>query len=125
MIVEFDGFSHYKQPEVIKKDYESKLFFENMGYSVVRIPYFIQLSKDAVKVLFGVELVHELFDERIPSLGVKGKNTPAFLCGAGVKRMVEEFKLFPEQYKANLDFLEQEKDEFLSGASLLRMLHEN
>lgn len=125
MIVEFDGFSHYKQPEVIKKDCESKLFFENMGYSVVRIPYFIQLSKDAVKVLFGVELVHELFDERIPSLGVKGKNTPAFLCGAGVKRMVEEFKLFPEQYKANLDFLEQEKDEFLSGASLLRMLHEN
>ncbi len=124
MIIEFDGFPHYRQPNVIKKDSESRKFYESLNYKVVRIPYFIQLSKSAVKVLFDVELDHELFDERIPSLGVKGRNTPAFLCGAGVKRMAEEFKRFPEQYRVNLNFLEQANDEFLSGALLLKKLYE-
>lgn len=124
MIIEFDGFPHYQQPDTIKKDGESKAFYETLGYKVVRIPYFIQLSKSAVKVLFDVELDHELFDERIPSLGVKGRNTPAFLCGAGVRRMADEFKHFPEQYIVNLKFLEQANDEFLSGAGLLKTLYE-
>ena len=124
MIIVFDGFPHYQQPDTIKKDGESKAFYETLGYKVVRIPYFIQLSKSAVKVLFDVELDHELFDERIPSLGVKGRNTPAFLCGAGVRRMADEFKRFPEQYIVNLKFLEQANDEFLSGAGLLKTLYE-
>ena len=39
MIIEFDGFPHYQQPDTIKKDGESKAFYETLGYKVVRIPY--------------------------------------------------------------------------------------
>lgn len=54
LIVEFDGVQHYKSPEIIKKDKDSIEFYENFGYKVVRIPYFIQLTNQAVKELFGV-----------------------------------------------------------------------
>lgn len=124
LIVEFDGYPHYKRPDIIKKDVENTEFYKKLDYKVVRIPYFIQLSKSAVKVLFDVDVNFELFDERIPSLGIKGENTPAYLCGAGVKRMTEEFRKFPNQYKVNVDFLESQNDDYLSGVELLKKLYE-
>lgn len=125
LIIEFDGLPHYQQPDTIKTDKEKTELYKELGYKVVRIPYFIQLSKSVVKKLFDVDIENELFDERIPSLGIKGRNTPAFLCGAGVKRMAEEFHLFPEQYKINVEFLEQQNDDDLSGVELLKTLYES
>ena len=120
MIVEFDGLPHYTNPLTIQSDIEGTKFYESLGYKVVRIPYFIQLSNNAAKTLFDVDVSIPLFDENIPSLSVKAKNTPAFLCNAGVKRMVEEFKKFPEQYRTNVEFLKQQNDDYLTGVSLLK-----
>ena len=125
LIVEFDGLPHYQQPDTIKQDKEKTEFYIGLGYKVVRIPYFIQLSKAVVKTLFDVDMNEDLFDDRIPSLGIKGRNTPAFLCGAGVKRMAEEFHLFPEQYKTNVEFLELQNDDDLSGVELLKTLYDS
>lgn len=86
LIVEFDGYPHYKQPDTIKNDAEKTKFYKKLGYKVARIPYFIQLSRSAVKTLLDVDVGCKLFDERIPSLGIKGGNSPAYLCGAGVKK---------------------------------------
>jgi hypothetical protein len=96
----------------------SKVYSE-AGYKVVRIPYFIQLSKKAVITMFGIDISFELFDENIPSLGVKGENTPAYLCPAGLKRMAMEFHLFPEQYKTNLDALKKQNDLVKTGVEFL------
>lgn len=99
IIVEFDGFPHYKNPETIIKDKINTELYEKLGYKVVRIPYFIQLSNKAVEKLFGVKVEEKLFDENIPSLGEKNKEAnPGFLCPLGLKRMAENFKNFPEQY---------------------------
>lgn len=119
LIVEFDGIQHYTMPSNIIRDIENSVFYENLGYKVVRIPYFIQLSNKAVKTLFGVDVKEQLFDENIPSLGPKGRDAPAYLCGAGIERMAKEFKRFPEQYKANLKALKDANDEFNTGVSLL------
>ena len=123
LIIEFDSLHHYQQSGTIKGDREKAELYTNLGYKVVRIPYFIQFSKSAVKTLFDVELEKDLFNERIPSLGIKGRNTTAFLCGAGVKRMAEEFHFFPEQYKWNVEFLEQQNDDDLSGVELLKTIY--
>ena len=104
LIIEFDGLQHYTNPETIQKDINTTSLYESLGYSVVRIPYFIQLSNKAVKIFFCKDVEEKLFDETISSLGIEGKNTPAYLCPAGLKRMAKEFKRFPEQYKANVDF---------------------
>lgn len=61
-----------------------------------------------------------MFNETIPSLGIKSKNTPAYLCGAGITRMQNEFKKFPEQLKINIEALEKENNEFLTGVSFLK-----
>ena len=119
LIIEFDGLQHYTKPDIIEKDIKNDELYKSFGYNVVRIPYFIQLTDKAVKTLFDIDVSEELFDESIPSLSTKGEHSPAYLCPAGVKRMAEEFKKFPEQYKTNRDFLKEQNDPFRSGVEFL------
>ena len=119
MIVEFDGIQHYTMPDRIKNDVLSTKFYESLGYKVVRIPYFIQLTNKAVKYFFNVDVKESLFNENIHSMDKNDRNTPAFLCGAGVLRMIEEFKHHPEQYRVNKEFLISQNDQFLTGVDLI------
>lgn len=119
LIIEFDGLQHYTKPDIIEKDIRLTEQYENFGFKVVRIPYFIQLSNRAVKTLFDVDVSEDLFDENIPSLGANGQNTPAYLCPAGLKRMAFEFLKFPEQYTTNIEFLKKQNDPFRTGVEFL------
>ena len=119
LLIEFDGLPHYTKPDIIEKDKLNSELYESFGYTVVRIPYFIQLSNKAVKKLFDIEITEELFDDSISSMGVEGKNTPAYLCPAGVRRMAEEFIKFPYQYKTNIDFLKKQNDPYKTGVEFL------
>lgn len=119
MIIEFDGIQHYTKPDIIEKDLKLTKLYTELGYKVVRIPYFIQLTNKAVKQLFGINVKTKLFDGRIPSLGIEGQNTPAYLCPAGLKRMATEFKKFPEQYKTNLIFLKKQNNPYRTGVEFL------
>lgn len=123
LIIEFDGLPHYQKPNIIRNDEDGTCFYKSLGYRVVRIPFFIQLTNKAVERMFGISVTEPLFNEAIPSLGPKGQNTPAFLCGAGVARMAEEFRKYPEQYLVNLNFLKSFDDDFLTGVSLLEKLY--
>lgn len=130
IIVEFDGLQHYQSPEKIRIDKKNTQIYESFDYKVIRIPYFIQLTNDVVKELFGVEISECLFPKDVPSMGPKGKNTPAYCCPAGVARMANEFIRFPQQYEVNMKALIAMNDEFLSGAKLLqdeiyRIKHKN
>lgn len=120
LIIEFDGVQHYQKPDRIKADIEAHKLYEENGYKVVRIPYFIQLSNSVVKAMFDREVEEILFDESIPSLGVKGQNTPAYCCPAGLKRMAKEFRSYPSQYAVNIKALEDANDEYLTGVSMLK-----
>ena len=121
LIVEFDGVPHYQRPSEIISDRERTEFYNDLGYKVIRIPFFIQLSNSAVKELFGVEVTETLFNEmKYPSMSVEGRCAPAFMCPAGIKRMAMEFKRFPVQYQVNVDYLEKYDNDFLTGVSLLK-----
>ena len=127
LVVEFDGIPHYQSPLTIRKDERNTRIYEDLGYSVVRIPWFIQLTNSAVEKLFGVVVEEPLFDENIPSMGTNPKSkefiTPACFCMAGVQRMAREFRDFPEQYEVNIRVLKAMNDELLSGAKLLEDLY--
>ena len=105
MIVEFDGLPHYTNPDIIKRDLESTALYERWGYTVIRIPYFIQITNSVAKQMFGVDCKETLFDEKTPSLGLHGRCTPSYLCHKGIIRMAKEFLKYPEQYKVNIDNL--------------------
>jgi len=119
LIVEFDGLQHYTNPEQVKKDFERNELYSNLGYKVVRIPYFIQLTIESVKILFGVEVERELFDGSYPSLSINISNTPAYLCYTGLKRMAKEFKTFPKQYRTNIEFFHSQNSPDLTGIHYL------
>lgn len=68
--------------------------------------------------MFGREMEKSLFDSVIPSLDVKGGNTPVYCCPAGLKRMVYEFRNYLEQYQVKLKLLKEADDEYLTGVSL-------
>lgn len=124
MIIEFDGLQHYTNPSNILKDLKNTREYEEGGYKVIRIPYFIQLTNEAVLNLFGVDINEPLFPDNIPSMASSGKNTPAFLCPEGIKRMVTELRKFPSQMEVNLLALKNEysdKNEIdLSGYKILK-----
>ncbi len=118
MIVEFDGVQHYTSPERIRRDASNSEKYKRLGYKVVRIPYFIQLTNAVVKKFFGVDVKEPLFDPEYASLGV-GIGSPACLCPAGLERMAKELVAVPQQYRVNIAALKKCNDEFLTGASLL------
>ena len=119
LVIEFDGKYHYSNPINIKKDIEKDRIYDSAGYKVIRIPYFIQLTNKVVKQLFNVDVKDDLFPEGIESMSIEEKNTPAFMCPMGVKRMANDFLKFPEQYEANVSALKKVNDEFLTGVSIL------
>ena len=119
IIVEFDGIDHYRKPSQILKDQNNTETYQNNGFKVIRIPYFIQLTNEVVETLFGIKHKNNLFNPNIPSLSSKGSHSPAYLCPAGLKRMAKEYKMFPQQYKINVDSLKKENQPFLTGVDLL------
>ena len=119
MIIEFDGIQHYTNPDIIINDKESTKFYESLGYKVIRIPYFIQLTNKVVKQLFNRDIKESLFPENIASLTYTNRNTPAYLCPMGIERMKEEFKKFPEQYIINKQHLINENNIVLTRVDLL------
>lgn len=126
LLIEFDGLPHYQNPAQIKSDYNRVKLYSKYGYKLIRIPYFIQLTKKSVKTLFSVDCDSvELFNENIPSLTIHSACTPAYLCIDGIKRMADEFKNFPEQYQTNLKYLKsQPKDlNHLTGVEYLEYFY--
>mgnify|MGYP004449087663 FL=1 len=119
LIVEFDGIQHYTNPDNIDKDIKKTKVYEQAGYKVVRLPYFIQLTNKVVKQLFDVDVKEQLFDESYPSLCSDSQCSPAYLCYKGIKRMAEEFKKFPEQYEININTLKtQDPDNWTEWKTL-------
>lgn len=119
LIIEIDGLPHYQNPDIIIRDDISTKFYEDYGYKVVRIPYFIQLSNEAVEQLFNVRVNTTLFDDNFTSLHPELRNTPAYLCPLGIERMKLIFQQFPKQYKMNKQFLEQLNQPLLTGIDYL------
>lgn len=118
LVVEFDGLQHYTSQAVIEHDGEKDAWYRQLGYRVVRIPYFIQLTNTAVKKLFGVSVKENLFDERFPSLGSRGSFPPNLCCG-GIRRMAKEFAQFPEQYAVNIKSLKSHRGQIQERVKML------
>ena len=129
LIIEFDGLQHYTNPSNIIDDKIKTKIYEDGGYKVVRIPYFIQLTNEVVEIMFGVKVQELLFPDDIPSMASSGRNTPAFLCLEGIRRMAKELRKYPSQMDINLKALKNEyseKNEIdLSGYKILKSYLEN
>lgn len=92
LIVEFDGNRHYQQVEVILKDEQKDNIYKKLGYRIVRIPYFIQMTNKLLQGLFNQEFVytqvypHGFIDDNVI--------LPATFCELGIKRFLNDLENF-------------------------------
>lgn len=56
LCVEFDGPDHFTKANVIQADITKDTKIESHGYKVIRIPYFIQLTKESIRYFFNMDL---------------------------------------------------------------------
>ena len=101
LIVEFDGYRHFTSPKLIFADRLKDETYGDMGYIVMRIPYFVQLDKEMIYLLFGVtdSLVSSYEHGFIDSKAM----LPAEFSELGTDRFIEEYKSLP--YKVCMDIL--------------------
>lgn len=55
LIIEFDGDRHYSLNKNQKSDLLKTKRYTEMGYKVIHIPYFVQLSNPVIKLLFDID----------------------------------------------------------------------
>lgn len=94
LVVEFDGYQHFTSSKQIFNDNRKNQLCKELGISLVRIPYFVQLSTDTINFLFRFNCSYV---QQYPHGFISKKNTmifPADFCELGVKRFRSELQRF-------------------------------
>ena len=93
LIIEFDGDRHYREAQKIKREEEKNEAYTQMGYNVIRIPYFVQLSTEVIKNLFDKDVEYiQTYPHGFISPTVI---MPTDFCELGI----EKFKLDLKRFK--------------------------
>ncbi len=93
IVVEFDGYHHYQNSDRILKDYENENIMRSFGYKIVRIPYFIQLTKKVVSKLFDVEIEDDFYQYPQGFIDKKCLK-PYDFCFLGLERFKKDLETF-------------------------------
>lgn len=56
LLIEFDGYLHYSKSTTQKNDEIKEKIYTDHGFSIIHIPYFVQLSTDVIKLLFNINM---------------------------------------------------------------------
>lgn len=92
-VVEFDGDAHYRDSLKIKTDIEKDDLARKSQISVVRFPYWVQLTKETLLHYFGLRAnVRQDF----PHGFITTKIFPASFCSLGIERFRKEFESLPD-----------------------------
>jgi hypothetical protein len=92
LIIEFDGYRHYNDIKTIINDHNKSYVYGNMGYKIIRIPYFIQLSTIMIKQLFGVD--YEYIQSYQHGFIDEAALLPANFNEEGVKRFIKDLDTY-------------------------------
>lgn len=107
LIVEFDGIHHYRDANVIFKSVERDVFFETLGYKVVRIPFYIQLCPETIKYYFGIDSEIQCkytsgFHSRTSDEFALNPCCPANFCSLGWNGFNNEYIKLPEKIQKEI-----------------------
>jgi hypothetical protein len=92
LIVEFDGDQHYRNVKKIKNELKKDLIYSGMGYNIVRIPYFVQISALLIEKLFNKGVKYQ---QTFPH-GFISKTVimPCDFCELGIKKFEMDLDKF-------------------------------
>lgn len=118
LIVEFDGYFHYTQAEKIFNESEKSKTYSDMGYKVVRIPYFVQMTKQIVGHYFGIEA--EIEQEYNHGFIDKKCVLPCDFCELGITKFILDIELLPNNVKQ--DVVKSLEDKIKEKGSILKVI---
>lgn len=104
MIIEFDGLPHFQSASVVLKDIERNQYFDSIGYTTIRIPYFIQLSSENINHYFSIN-TNKIFCEQNYSFFDSPNNdfgfdiSPQMFCCMGMNRFINLLRSLPDSTK--------------------------
>jgi hypothetical protein len=93
LIIEFDGPLHYTDPLTIIRDIANDETYRSLGYSVVRIPYFIQLQFELFRVDFS-KIGIPVFSSYPHGFVHPKVVLPATFCSMGIEKFKADLKRF-------------------------------
>ncbi len=100
--VEFDGYQHFTSSRQIFNDRRKNELCNELGISIIRIPYFVQLSPETIKLLFQFDCPYV---QQYPHGFISNKSTmifPADFCELGVARFRDELQKFGSNISADI-----------------------
>lgn len=107
LIVEFDGYRHYSDSKTIYFDELKNQIWKNAGYTVIRIPYFVQLDKETALHFFGKYINNVNFEgfNNYPHGFISSSALlPASFCQIGVKNFNNFLNSVPEYLLESIMF---------------------
>lgn len=93
LIIEFDGYMHYNNARTILADKAKDLEYLALGYQIIRIPYFIQLTAQIQQKLFGKVIEPSEFGQGFIS---ELASLPADYIELGVAKFLKDLDKFSE-----------------------------
>lgn len=112
IIIEFDGDSHYCKSQRIKTDMLKDDDYKLLDYKVFRIPYFVQMSSELIKMIFNKDMKYE---QKYPNGFIDKKAIlPADFCELGIelfKKDLERFSFCTSEIIESLKVKVQEKND--------------
>ena len=108
IVVEFDGDQHYQRAAHVIQDAERDKVITDAGYRVIRIPYFVQLTPETIRLLFG-DLVSDQSPFKDFPHGFIADTVvfPADFCELGIDRFLADLDKFSCVKNEILDSLKQ------------------
>lgn len=92
LVIEFDGYLHYSNVATMLRDVEKDQRYSDIGIKVVRIPYFIQWSKELILQEFNIvsdvkqTYPHGFIDDKAM--------LPANFCELGIEKFQKDLNHF-------------------------------
>lgn len=95
LVVEFDGDQHYRSAGHVLRDQERDAILRDAGYTVARIPYFVQLDATTIGLLFGGLVIDRSAFKSFPHGFIAERVVmPADFCELGVQRFSADLRRF-------------------------------
>jgi hypothetical protein len=98
-VIEYDGDEHYCNSLKVKADREKDRLALEMGWKVIRIPYWVQLDSETFSFYFASKAIIE---QNFPHGFITTKTFPASFCELGVLRFQHELSCLPERVRQDV-----------------------
>jgi|AntAceMinimDraft_18_1070375.scaffolds.fasta_scaffold111130_2 very-short-patch-repair endonuclease len=90
IIIEYDGPLHFTNNSTVLKDIKKNKILQKLGYNIIRIPHFIEMGKEELKILFDYDDINNIHSNYFSGFIHKDVILPSDFCERGINRYIND-----------------------------------